>query len=74
MHSFPYSFKSNYTSLIVYPLSPTRPTLFPCPARPRTSWFSLDQACNPLRPKASSWAVPVLALEDRRISVHPILL
>ncbi|KAL4303027.1 hypothetical protein GQ457_10G029440 [Hibiscus cannabinus] len=36
--------------------------------------FSPDQTGNPLRPKASPWAVPVLALEDRRISVHLILL
>ncbi|KAL4355107.1 hypothetical protein GQ457_06G012030 [Hibiscus cannabinus] len=36
--------------------------------------FSPDQAGNPLRPKASPWAVPVLALEDRLIPVHLILL
>ncbi|KAL4291832.1 hypothetical protein GQ457_14G017480 [Hibiscus cannabinus] len=29
--------------------------------------FSPDQAGNPLRPKASPWAVPILALEDRHI-------
>ncbi|KAL4295728.1 hypothetical protein GQ457_12G016670 [Hibiscus cannabinus] len=29
--------------------------------------FSPDQAGNPLRPKASPWAVPVLTLEDRHI-------
>ncbi|KAL4363008.1 hypothetical protein GQ457_04G008060 [Hibiscus cannabinus] len=36
--------------------------------------FSPDQTGNPLRSKASPWAVPVLALEDRRIPVHLILL
>ncbi|KAL4313518.1 hypothetical protein GQ457_01G021660 [Hibiscus cannabinus] len=32
--------------------------------------FSPDQTGNPLRPKASPWAVPVLALEDRRIPLQ----
>ncbi|KAL4346882.1 hypothetical protein GQ457_17G010030 [Hibiscus cannabinus] len=35
--------------------------------------FSPDQTGNPLRPKPSPWAVPVLALEDRRIPLHLIL-
>ncbi|KAL4309348.1 hypothetical protein GQ457_01G021170 [Hibiscus cannabinus] len=36
--------------------------------------FSPDQSGNPLWPKASPWAVPVLALEDRRIPVLLILM